>query len=120
MTDPGPCQYYLGIRIRRHRPTKTIYSDQQGYIDKILAMHGMTNCKGADTPMTLQKLHQPDPGWEFPKPDKHRYQSAVGSLMYLMMGTRPDISYAMSYVSRYSSNLTPEQEQAINKIFRYL
>ena len=33
------------------------------------------------------------------------YESVVGSLMYIMVCTRPDLAYAMSKVSRYMSNL---------------
>jgi len=40
--------------------------------------------------------------------DKLKYQCAVGSLMYLMLGTCPDIAFAVSQVSRFSSNPTTE------------
>jgi len=40
--------------------------------------------------------------------DKLKYQCAVGSLMYLMLGTRPHIAFAVSQVSRFSSNPTTE------------
>ncbi len=40
--------------------------------------------------------------------DKLKYQCAVESLMYLMLGTCPDIAFAVSQVSRFSSNSTTE------------
>lgn len=40
--------------------------------------------------------------------------------MYAMLGTRPDIAYAVSVVSRFASNLTPEHHLAVEDIFRYL
>ena len=36
---------------------------------------------------------------------KNPYASAVGSLMYAMLCTRPDICYAVGIISRYQSNL---------------
>ena len=48
------------------------------------------------------------------------YASAVGSLMYAMLCTRPDISHAVSVVSRYQSNPGPEHWSAVKHILRYL
>ena len=48
------------------------------------------------------------------------YQSAVGSLMYAMLGTRPDISFAVGAVSQYSSNPGELHWRAVKRIFRYL
>ena len=36
------------------------------------------------------------------------------------MGTRPDIAYAVSVVSRYGSNSNDEHWKAVKRIFRYL
>jgi hypothetical protein len=52
--------------------------------------------------------------------DKLKYQCAVESLMYLMLETRPDIAFAVSQVSRFSSNSTTEHWKAVQRIFRYL
>jgi hypothetical protein len=48
------------------------------------------------------------------------YASAVGSMMYAMVCTRPDISQAVSVVSRYMANPSKEHWQAVKWIFRYL
>ena len=48
------------------------------------------------------------------------YASVVGSLMYAMMCTRPDIWFAVGLVSRYQSNLIREHWKAIKRIMRYL
>ena len=55
-----------------------------------------------------------------PAKDKRDYQSAVGSLMYAMMGTRPDIAYAVSVVSRFASNPNESHWKAVKRILRYL
>ncbi|GKA76938.1 retrovirus-related pol polyprotein from transposon TNT 1-94 [Tanacetum coccineum] len=48
------------------------------------------------------------------------YASAVGSLMYLMVCTRPDISYAVSVVSRYLANPGKNHWEAVKWILKYL
>ena len=48
------------------------------------------------------------------------YQSAVGSLLYLSNWTRPDITYAVSNVSRFCTNPTQQHWTAVKRIMRYL
>ena len=48
------------------------------------------------------------------------YSNAVGSLMYAMVCTRPDIAHAVSVVSRFMGNPGKEHWQAVKRIFRYL
>ena len=51
---------------------------------------------------------------------KFPYSSVVGSLMYVMVCSRPDLSYAMSLVSRYMSNPGKEHWKTVQWIFRYI
>ena len=51
---------------------------------------------------------------------QQEYAQAIGSLMYLMNGTRPDIAYAVSKLSRYTSNPGPDHWKAIVRVLRYL
>ena len=48
------------------------------------------------------------------------YQSIVGSIMYIMLGTQPDIAYAVLVVSRYRSNPTSAYHRVVKRIFQYL
>ena len=48
------------------------------------------------------------------------YQSAVGSLLYLSVATRPDIAYAVSNVAQFSANPTTQHWTAVKRIMRYL
>ena len=48
------------------------------------------------------------------------YSSAVGSLMYVMICSRPDLAYAMNLVSRYMSNLGKEYWKIVQWVFKYL
>ena len=48
------------------------------------------------------------------------YESAVGSLMYTMLCTRPDICYAVGVVSRFQSNPGPDHWIKVKHILKYL
>ena len=48
------------------------------------------------------------------------YASAVGSIMYAMIYTRPDISYAQSVTSRYQANPSESHWGAVKTILKYL
>jgi len=48
------------------------------------------------------------------------YRKAVGSLMYALLGTRPDITYAVQTVSRYSQQPGLAHWEAVKRIFHYL
>jgi hypothetical protein len=62
------------------------------------------------------------------KPDEHalddpakaRYSSAVGALMYLMIGTRPDIAFAVATLSRFVSRPQSHHQAALQRLLRYL
>ena len=52
--------------------------------------------------------------------DQQKYQSAVGSLLYLSVATRADIAYAVSNVAKLSANPTTRHWMAVKRIMRYL
>jgi hypothetical protein len=122
MTDLGPCKYYLGMEVTRDRPNRTLKLSQQGYIEKVLREFQMWNCSlKNDTPIdTHNKLRKADPDFEPTRGEIKWYQKAVGSLMYAMLGTRPDIAFAVSAVSRYAARPTQQHRSAVQRIFRYL
>lgn len=69
----------------------------------------MTDLRGSQTPMDKDVILTPASADHTAiGNDKLKYQCAVGSLMYLMLGTCPDIAFAVSQVSRFSSNPTTE------------
>ena len=126
MSDLGLYSQYLGISVTRDRPNRTLYLRQEGYINQILTQHDIYNDphskgNGVAIPMEANTHLGPAPeGFTASKQSRHSYQSAVGSLMYAMMGTRPDIAYAVSVVSRYAANPHDSHWTAVKRIFRYL
>ena len=72
------------------------------------------------TPIETTYLQPPTEDFIAPKQSRERYQSVVGSLIYAIMGTRPNIAYAVSVVSRYAANPNDSCWTAVKRIFQYL
>ena len=98
MTDLGLMHYCLGIEVLQ-KPDY-IFISQSKYTGEILKAFGMTECKSVGTPMEVElKLSKEDAS---PLVDERLYQKLVGSLIFLC-NTRPDISFAVGVVSRFSN-----------------
>jgi hypothetical protein len=50
----------------------------------------------------------------------HGYAQLIGSLMYLALGTRPDIAYAVNWLAQFTSDPKPLHWTAVKRVFRYL
>ena len=120
MTDMGACAYYLGMTVTRDRVNRILRLGQAGYVQKFITEHGMWECKGTPTPMGTEKYQVAEEDFQATDASRTAYQSAVGSLMYAILGTRPDIAYAVSVVSRYGFNPNESHWKAVKRIFRYL
>ena len=95
MVDLGEAKQYLGMHIERNRDARTIYLNQTRYITKILERFGIQDCKGISTPMEVASL-PPCPTDRAEAIKQTEYQSKVGNVMYAMLGTRPDLAFAVS------------------------
>src|SRR5262249_47379147 len=100
MTDHGPISLFLGVEYILG--DRSLICSQRGYIAEILQIFNMANCKPISTPMEqdlqLQRLDStPTEAQHLP------YREAIGKLIYLASATRPDISFAVSYLSRFVS-----------------
>jgi hypothetical protein len=81
----------------------------------------MWDVNPCDLPMSTTTRFVPQPDtYEALREDKDWYASAVGSIMYLMMGTRPDIAFAISVLSRFLGNPGPSHLAGVKTLMRYL
>jgi hypothetical protein len=96
MSDLGLLSFYLGIEVRQDAGDITLR--QAHYAKKILEMAGMADCKAAATPMEERLRLSRDSTVE--KVDVTLYHRIIGSLRYLIH-IRPDLTYAVGYVSRF-------------------
>jgi hypothetical protein len=105
------------MRIKRRG--KKILIDQTAYLNKVLQRFGMVNAKLAPTPL---------PGGYNPSENKgpvdpelrSLFQQVIGSLLYIMLGTRPDITYAVTKLSQFAANPSKEHLDKALYICRYL
>jgi len=74
----------------------------------------------ADPTVILTKARSPTTAADKAKMSKIPYREAVGTLLWLLLGTRPDICYAVSQVAKYNDCYGMEHWQAVKHIFRYL
>ena len=116
MTDSGKCTFVLGIELV-DGPDGSVTMCQRRYVDDILKRFGMDECKATVGPVDLSSPLVPsNHGTKVDAP----FREAVGALMHLMTATRPDIAYAVGYVSRFMENPQQEHWVAVKRIFRYL
>src|SRR5256886_1111732 len=124
MKDLGEAAYILGIKIYRDRSRKLLGLSQSTYIDKILKRFNMHEFKKGFLTMShgvsLSKAQCPSTQDERDCMTKIPYASAIGSIMYAMICTRPDVSYALSATSRYQSNPGESHWTAVKNILKYL
>jgi hypothetical protein len=120
MSDLGPCAYYLGMFIQRDRQNRILRLSQEAYIDKVISQFGMENCNPVSTPIETSSPADNQASYVCPSGERVEYQRMVGSLMYIMLGTRGDIAYAVSLTSRYLANPGPQHFRLAKRIIRYL
>ncbi|KAE8694615.1 putative pentatricopeptide repeat-containing protein [Hibiscus syriacus] len=124
MKDLGSANKILGIQIHRDRSNRKIWLSQKNYLKKILSRFNMQDCKPISSPLPINfKLSSSmSPSSEEERMEMSRvlYTSAVGSLMFAMICTRPDIAQAVGVVSRYMANPGKEHWNTVKRILRYI
>src|SRR5258708_39825540 len=103
MVDLGDLTWVVGMQVRYDLERGQITVDQSQYLQKVLAQFGMHESNAVSTPLPGKLVlcaatdTEVEEVWEFP------YLETIGSLMYAMMGTCPDIAYAISTLSRFAT-----------------
>jgi hypothetical protein len=115
MTDLGILSFYLGIEVQQQGGQITLR--QTSYAKKLLQRAGMEDCNPCAVPMEARlKLKKDGDGKVV---DATNYRSIVGSLRYLVH-TRPDITFAVGYLSRFMEKPTSEHLAAVKHLLRYI
>jgi hypothetical protein len=119
MKDLRELHFFLGMEVERNRDERLLRINQIKYLKEILKRFGMEDYKPIGVPfdpkVKLQRTtHGNDESKGFP------YQQAVGSLMYAMLCTRPDLAFPISVLSQHMANPSMEHWMAMKRVFRYL
>ena len=124
MKDMGEASYVIGIKIHRDRFRGILGLSQETYINKILERFRMKDCSPSVAPIVKGdrfNLNQcPKNDFEREQMKNIPYASAVGSLMYAQVCTRPDIAFVVGMLGRYQSDPGLDHWRAAKKVMRYL
>ena len=123
MKDLGVARFLLGIEIRRQE-NGDIFLVQEKYARDVISRFNMKGCKPVSTPLELG-THLDSSQQPISDVDKEQmcsipYRSAIGSLMYLSTCTRPDISAAVSELSKFSQNPGAAHWEGVKRVLRYI
>lgn len=121
MKDKGQIKNFLGLEIEYDKIEGIMKLGQKKYAESILRRFKFDNCKEVTTPMEqkLSLLINIEKKEKIDCPNKP-IRELVGCLMYLMLGTRPDLSYSVNYLSRYQDVAKEEVWTYAKRILRYI
>ena len=117
MQDLGLAEYILGIQIVCNAQQQTMVLSQKAYFEQVLQCYGIEDCSPVKTSMEpglkLELLPAGVTLFDCP------YQSAIGSLMYGMLGTCPNLAFPVSYLARFTQASGPEHWTALKCVLCY-
>jgi hypothetical protein len=117
--DLGEAKEYLGMCITRDHKKHMTTLDQCAYAEKVLKHFGLQNAKPAWTP--LPTGYNPTISDIEATSELHsQYQSVIGSLFYIMLGTRPDLAFAVIHMSQFCTNPSKAHLSQVLYIVQYL
>jgi len=115
--DLGEVKYYLGLEITRDRKKKSLCLSQHKYIEDVLQQFNVhTDVKSVDTPLPTNLHGTPDNTSETTNP----FAQLVGCMMYVMLGTRPDLAFTIGYLSQYLAHPTEHCWNMARRALHYL
>jgi hypothetical protein len=124
MKDLGEASYVLGIEIHRDRNNGVLGLSQKAYLEKILSKYNMHKCSATPAPIvkgdSFGKHQSPQNQYELDQMKAVPYASAIGSLQYAQVCTRPDLAFITGVLGRYQENPGFEHWKMVKKALRYV
>ncbi|CAL3964919.1 unnamed protein product [Diplocarpon coronariae] len=119
LKDLGPIKDYLSINIKYNQEKGYIKLYQEAYITKLLTRFDILASKPKNIPIEPKIKLEPNPN-KATSSEITRFQQIIGSLLFLTLATRPDISYAVIKLARFASNPSENHIIAVKNLLRYL
>lgn len=116
MKDFGHLSHFVGLEFEKVE--NGIKMHQASYLSRVLERFGVSEAKGLDTPSLINEKDHPSAGIKFD--NVNLYRQAVGCINYLVTGSRPDIAYSVSVVSRNLSSPSALDWINVRRILCYL
>ena len=126
ISDLGPAKFALGIAIERNLNNHSIHLSQTAFIDRLVERFNLSDAYPTETPMVQGlTIRRPDKSISVDPEvaawiEKTPYQELVGSLNYIAVATRPDISFAVGRLASMLDCYRPEHWSAALRVLRYL
>lgn len=124
MKDLGAAKRILGMEISRRREKSELQLSQKSYLEKVISRFSMEDAKPVTTPIAahfkLSSSQSPKTDDEKERMSTVPYASAIGSIMYAMVCSRPDLAYGISLISRFMGRPGEEHWRAAKWVLRYL
>ncbi|KAH9150574.1 hypothetical protein LEN26_004051 [Aphanomyces euteiches] len=123
--DMGPIHYILGLKIIRDRKKRLIHISQPLNALNMLKRFQLDRARPATIPLNEVLKASDSPTEDQTKSEAYAamhasYRQGVGSLMYLMLGTRPDLAYAVQSLSRFLNRPGKKHFGEMKRIMRYV
>jgi hypothetical protein len=120
MRNMGEIEWFLGIRIVRNRPSRSMWLCQDSYIDKMTSKYNIsTDKKTPGSPMDTSKPLRRNTE-QASNQEILLYQQRVGAINYAAVMTRPDIAFCASALSEHLTNPSMHHMDAANRCLLYL
>eukprot|EP00253_Pinus_taeda_P005953 PITA_05953 len=124
MKDLGAENYIMGMEIKRDQAKRKLRLNQRKYVETILQRFNMQDSKPVKVPILVGVRLSTE---KCPKTQKEEedmshvpYASAVSSMMYAMVCTRPNSAHVVGVLSRFMSKLGKERWTSVKRVFKYL
>ena len=113
--DMEKLHHFLGMVVMQDDNKRSVWIGQPAYTENLKKKFRMQDCKPFNTPLDTSSkvVYAMEQGECI---DQSQYQSAIGSLMYFSVSTRPDIAYAVGNLARFSSKPTKEHWTAFKRV----
>lgn len=119
--DMGKVCRHLGMDITRDLEAGTLTLSQKRMAVEVVAKYGLSDANGRVLPLqTSTKLEPAKPGEPLLDTSKYAYAEAIGSLMYLVVCTRPDLAQAVGALARHVNKPTWQHWLCLKGVLRYL
>lgn len=115
MSDCGEANHFLGIKLEYNEDRTRIRLSQVSNIEKMLNRFQMSDCNPVKTPLEKGLLLHED-GESTNEP----YRELLGTIMYIMLCTRPDLCFPVSYLGRFQQKPSSSHWKCLKRVVRYL
>ena len=119
MKDLGRISYFLGIQFKQTKDSITM--NQSFYLKNVLARFKMSNCKPRNTPCEANlNAYERNDGSRREEGMNENYREIVGSLVYAMTCTRPDLAWVVTKLSQHLEQPNDIDWMTIKHVLRYI